>query len=146
MIKKSLYIGIKRLRWHVKICKICYLMLCCCWQLMTCLPPHCIIIASFLCPYFIFGWNHEVLCRCQIFYHYRDVIMSGIASQITGLSIVYSTVYSGADQRTYQSSVSMAFARGIHRCPVNSPHKRPVTRKMFPFDNVLIASCILIGI
>ena len=70
--------------------------------------------------------------------HYRDVIMSPMASQITSLTIVNSTVYSGADQRKHQSSASLAFVRGIHRWPVNSPHKWPVTRKMFPFDDVII--------
>ena len=54
-----------------------------------------------------------------------------MASQITGLAIVYSTIYSGADQRKHQSSASLAFVRGIHRWPVNSPHKGPVTRKWF---------------
>ena len=71
--------------------------------------------------------------------HYNDVIMSTIASQITSLTIVYSTVYSGADQRKRQSSASLAFVQGIHRGPVNSPHKGPVTRKMFPFDDVIMA-------
>ena len=61
-----------------------------------------------------------------------------MASQINSLTIVYSTVYSGADQRKLQSSASLAFVRGIHRGPVNSPHKRPVTRKMFPFDDVIM--------
>ena len=70
--------------------------------------------------------------------HYNDVIMSLMASQITSLTIVYSTVYSGAGQRKHQSSASLAFVRGIHRWPVNSPHKRPVTRKMFPFDDVIM--------
>ena len=70
--------------------------------------------------------------------HYNDVIMGAIASQITSLMIVYSTVYSGADQRKHQSSASLAFARGIHRWPVNSPYKGPVTRKMFPFDDVIV--------
>ena len=46
--------------------------------------------------------------------------------------------YSGADQRKYQSSASLAFVGGIHRWPVNSPHKWPVTRKMFPFDDVIM--------
>ena len=55
--------------------------------------------------------------------HYGDVIMGTIASQITSLTIVYSTVYSRADQRKHQSSASLAFVRGIHRGPVNSPHK-----------------------
>ena len=70
--------------------------------------------------------------------HYNDAIMSTIASQITSLTIVYSTVYSGADQRKHQSSASLAFMRGSHREPVNSPHKGPVTRKMFPFDDVIM--------
>ena len=70
--------------------------------------------------------------------HYSDVIMSSMASQITSITIVYSTVYSGTDQRKYQSSASLAFVWGIHRWSVNSPHTRPVTRKMFPFDNVIM--------
>ena len=70
--------------------------------------------------------------------HYDDVIMGTIASQITSLTIVYSTVYSGADQSKHQSSASLAFVWGIHRGPVNSPHKWPVTRKMFPFDDVIM--------
>ena len=61
-----------------------------------------------------------------------------MASQITSLTIVYSTVYSGADQRIHQISASLAFVRGIHRGPVNSPHKCQVTRKMFPFDDVIM--------
>ena len=73
-------------------------------------------------------------------YHYNDVIMSAIASRITSLTNVYSTVYSGADQRKHPSSASLAFVRGIHRRPVNSPHKWPVTRKMFPFDDVIMSS------
>ena len=70
--------------------------------------------------------------------HYNDVIMGPIAAQITSLAIVYSTVYSDADQRKHQSSTSLAFVRGIHRGPVNSPHKWPVTRKMFPFVDVIM--------
>ena len=61
-----------------------------------------------------------------------------MASQITSLTIVYSTVYSGADQRKHQSSTPLAFVQGIHRGPVNSPHTWPVTRKMFPFDDVIM--------
>ena len=64
--------------------------------------------------------------------------MGAIASQITSLTIVYSKVYSGADQRKHESSASLAFVRGIHRGPVNSLHKWPVTRKMFPFDDVIM--------
>ena len=64
--------------------------------------------------------------------------MRAMASQITSPTIVYSTVYLDADQRKHQSSASLAFVRGIHRGPVNSPHKCPVTRKMFPFDDVIM--------
>ena len=61
-----------------------------------------------------------------------------MASQITSLTIVYSTVYSDADQRKHQSSAALAFVWGIHRSLVNSPHKGPVTRKRFPFDDVIM--------
>ena len=71
--------------------------------------------------------------------HYSDVIMGAMASQITSRTIVYSTVYSGADQRKRQSSASLAFVRRIHRGPVNSPHKWAVTRKLVPFDDVIMS-------
>ena len=83
-------------------------------------------------------------------FHYTDVIMGAMASQITSLAIVYATVYSGADQRKHQSSASLAFVRGIHRWSVNSPHKWPVTRKMFPFDDfimiLVLASAIVLRV
>ena len=79
---------------------------------------------------------HHLTINCTD--HYNDVIMSAIACQINSLTIVYSTFYLDADQRTHQSSASPAFLRGIHRGPVNSPCKWPVTRKMFPFDDVIM--------
>ena len=60
--------------------------------------------------------------------------MSTMAPQITSHMIVYSTVYWGTDERKNQSYASLAFVRW----QVNSPHKRPVTRKMFPFDDVIM--------
>ena len=80
--------------------------------------------------------------------HYNDVIMSAMASHITSLIIFNSTVYSGADKRKHQSSATLAFVRGINRWPVNSPHKWPVTPKMFPFDDIIIVSlnCFIIGL
>ena len=75
--------------------------------------------------------------------HCNDVIMSATASQFTSLAIVYSTVYSGADRRKHQSSASLAFVRGIKRWPVNSPHKRPVTRKLLPFDDDIMTWLIV---
>ena len=65
--------------------------------------------------------------------------MTMLASQITSLTVVYSIVYSGVNQRKHQSPASLAFVREIHRGPVNFPHKWPITRKMFPFDDVIMA-------
>ena len=70
--------------------------------------------------------------------HYIDLILGVIASQITSLTIAFSTIYSDADQRKHQSSASLAFVWGINREPLNSPHKWPVMRKMFPFDDVIM--------
>ena len=69
--------------------------------------------------------------------HYCD-IMGWMASQITSLTIVYSTIRSGTDQRKHQSSASLAFVRGIHRWSVNSADKWTVMGKMFPFDDVIM--------
>ena len=89
-------------------------------------------------------WDSDLLLKlyalnCFVKAHYNDVIMAAKASQITSLTIVYSTVYFGADQRKHQSSASLAFVRAIHRWPVNSSHKWPVTRKMLPFDDVIMS-------
>ena len=85
-----------------------------------------------------FFWANDYCCHVFVVIHNNDAIMSAMASQITSLTIVYSTVDSDADQRKHRSSALLAFVRGIHRGPVNSPHKWPVTRKMFPFDDVII--------
>ena len=72
--------------------------------------------------------------------HYiNDVIMGAIATQITSLTIIYSTVYPDVDQRKHQSSASLAFVGEIRRGPVKSPHKWPVTRKIFPFDDFIMS-------
>ena len=64
--------------------------------------------------------------------------MSAVASLTTSLTIVYSTVYSDANQRKHQRSASLDFVRGIHRWPVNPPSQGPVPRKIFPFDDVIM--------
>ena len=71
--------------------------------------------------------------------------MSAMASQIPILTIVYSIVYSGTDQRKHQSSASLSFVWGIHRWLVNSPHKGPVMRKMFPFDEVIMHQLVMLA-
>ena len=90
------------------------------------------------------AWNFQSDVRWGItMHHYCDVIMGRMSSQITSLKIVYLTVYSGADQRKHQSSVSLIFGRRIHRWPVNSPHKWPVTWKMFPCDDVIMVHAVM---
>ena len=64
--------------------------------------------------------------------------MSAMASQITGVSVVCLIACSGADQRKHRSSTSPAFVWWIHRWPVDSPNKGPVTRKRFLFDDVIM--------
>ena len=83
-------------------------------------------------------WVYRVSVKGSENIHYNDVIMGAMAFKITSLTIVYSTVHSSADQRKQQSSSSLAFVRGIHQWLVNSSHKWPVTRKMFPFDDVIM--------
>ena len=85
-----------------------------------------------------FGLSDETWMVCVVsLAHYNDIIMSAMASRITSLTTVFSIVYSGADQRKHQSSASLAFVWGIHRWPLNSPHKGPVTLKMFPFNDII---------
>ena len=80
-------------------------------------------------------YSHD---RISMVIHYSDVIMKAMASSTTGVSIVCSTVCSGADLRKHQSSASLTFVRGLHRWPVDSPHKGPVAWKMFPFDDAIM--------
>ena len=83
------------------------------------------------------GWFIDILhCHCS------DVIMSAIASPIPASRLFTQPFIQGADQRKHQSSALLAFVRGIHRWPANYPHKEPVTRKMFPFDDVIMVVSI----
>ena len=92
-------------------------------------------------------WCMQYVSQCHVHpaariagCHSNDVTMGTMVSQITNLTTVYLTVYSGIDERKHQSSASPAFGRGIHWWPVTSPHKGPLTRKMFPFDDVIMAN------
>ena len=80
--------------------------------------------------------NDDNLVRFPLPWRHNE--RDGVLNKSPASSIVYSTVYSGADQRNHQSSASLAFVWGIHRWPVYSLHKGPATRKMFPFDGVII--------
>ena len=94
--------------------------------------------AKTLCDHW--DYQNQRSMKWNLIWTANDIMLCVRASQITSLTIVYSTVYSGAEQRKDKSSASMAFVRGIQRWPVNSRHKGPVTRKMFPFDDVIIQS------
>ena len=89
--------------------------------------------------------NRQLCHNRKRFKHHNDIMISAMASQITGVLIVCSSVGSGADQRIHQSSASLAFVWGIHRWPVNSPLEGPMTWKMFPFDDAIVvrAECSL---
>ena len=104
---------------------------------MNCILIGCHFIISQGCPSTgeIILWDTGKIFRES---HHNDVMMSTMASQITSITIVYSSVYVSADQRKHQSSALLALVRGIHRRPVNSPRKGPVRRKMFPFDDVIM--------
>ena len=75
---------------------------------------------------------------CQLCRHCHGGHSEWVASEITDVSIDCSSVCSGADQRIQQSSASLDFLMGIHRWPVDSPQKGPVTREMLPFDDVIM--------
>ena len=87
-------------------------------------------------------WHHPTWLRllCYPINKMIDIqmIMNAMESPVTSPTIVYSIVYSVADQRRHKSSASLAFVRGIHRWPVNSQHKGPVMPNMFPFDDVIM--------
>ena len=79
---------------------------------------------------------HSFLFDCgrSFTWHCSEGIMGTMAPQITNLTIVYSAVHSGANRRKHQSSASLSSGRWS----VNSPHKWPVTRKMFPLDDIIM--------
>ena len=110
-----------------------YMFACPCLFMMLCFICLCMFLSS-TCLDIVSDYKN----KDDQSIHYSDGIMGAMASQTTSLTFVYSTVHAGADQRKHQSSASQAFVRGIHRWPVIFPHKWPVTRKMFPFDDVIM--------
>ena len=72
---------------------------------------HCLVD----CQAFVIAATDEQDKVQYIEWHYCDVMMGTMASQITGLTIVCSTIHLGADQRKHHSSASLAFVQGIHR-------------------------------
>ena len=99
-------------------------------------PKH--LFRLFVCP---INGNIFYAPIIQRYAHMPCAITNGKSlfehNQITSLTIDYSNVYSDADKIIHQSSTSLAFVWGIHRGPVDFPHKWSVTRKMFPCDDVM---------
>ena len=84
-------------------------------------------------------WAHsELPIGSAVCLFISDIIMSTMASQVTSASIVCLVVGLGRVQRKHQISALLAFVRGIHRWPDDSPHKGPVTPTNFPFDNAIM--------
>ena len=98
-------------------------------------------ISSHICTHI---YIYKYFCTHIPMLHHSDVTMGAMASQITNVLVVYSTVYSGTDQRKYQGHALLAFAGGIDRWPVISPRKEPATRKMIPFNDAIMrrVNCI----
>ena len=74
---------------------------------------------------------------CLLPHHYSDVIMSAMASQINDVSIILTRLCRRRSKKISKLRVT-GLCEGIHRSPVNSPHKGSVTRKIFPFDDVIM--------
>ena len=91
-----------------------------------------------------------VLKLCCMHLHYIDVVMTTMASQITSLAVVYSSVYLDTDQRKHQSSASLAFVWGIHRDRWIPRTKGQLRGKCFhlmtsSWDGHLDSHCLLLG-
>ena len=84
------------------------------------------------------------VCKIKTSLQWRHHDRDGVSNNLP--SIAYSTVYSGTDERSHQSSASLAFVWGIHRWLMNSPHKGQVTPKMFPFDDVIMVWIMIVDI
>ena len=78
----------------------------------------------------------------EMAFHCSDVIMSAMASQITGVSIVWLTVCTCTYQRKYQRSASLALCEGNPPVTSGFPSQRASNTEMFPFDDVIMYICI----
>ena len=89
------------------------------FPLVLCITKHClpnvISCQSHICEMYIICAINTFYAPCVLqkrTWHYSDVIMGAIKSQITSLTIICLTVYSDADQRKHQSSASLAIGAG----------------------------------
>ena len=92
------------------------------------------------------GLSSQSASNAEIVYHHDpdpDHTLQWRHNELAGVlkspaSRLFTRPFIHEDQRKHQSSASLAFVWGIHRWPMNSPQKGPVTRKMFPFDDVIM--------
>ena len=97
--------------------------------------PKCVDeILSMCSRSYVHGLHFVVFC-CALELQWRHKMHDGVSYHQPHDCLLNR---SGADQSQHQRSASLAFKWGIHRGPVNSPYKWPVTRKMFPFDDVIM--------
>ena len=80
---------------------------------------------------------HHIIPTTNV--HYNDVIMATMASQITILTVVYSTVYLDADQRKHQRSASLAFVWGVPRDRWIPRTKGQSRGNFFPFEDFFMS-------
>ena len=78
----------------------------------------------------------NVVCEMAITLQWRHNGRDGV-SNYQPLDCLLNRLFRRRSKK-HQSSASLVFVWGIHRWPVNSPHKGPVTRKMLPFDDVIM--------
>ena len=128
----------RRCRWHPTVSPMTTKLILCWHSVFIVRYARCFTLLCLLWIYCLFWMDRrDGFYQHSPYYHYTDIIMGAMASQITSLAIVSSTAYLGADQRKHQSSASLAFVRANHRWPVNALHKWPVKRKLFQFDGVI---------
>ena len=96
----------------------------------------CCYFSRYIQPQRQMGHNLYIASKFDVS-HYSDVLMRAMAHQITCVSIVCSTVCSGADKKKSNHRV-IGLCEENHWSPVDSPHKGPVTRKMFLFGDIIM--------
>ena len=83
----------------------------------------------------IYSFTHRGIHR----WHYNGVIMGAMASKITTRDSLLNRIFRRRSKKAWKHRVT-GLCGGIHRWPVNSTHTWPVTRKMLPFDDVIMIS------
>ena len=111
-----------------------------CYYSIQSLNSSMLYVAHKMCVMWHMRCNHNAKSNKNC--NYPLDILQWRHNECYGVSFVCSSICSGADHRKHQSPASLAFVRGIHRSPMDSPHKAPVTQKMFPFDDVIIITAV----